>query len=261
MLRHVILQSSIRVEGDQRLGPHAVARDGQPRPRGHDEDGHLRHLRGRVRQVDGHWLIAERNVLNEFIPRRNSGRATRSLEWMRWPRRRRSGYASDRAEIDDLMARYLFAMDYHDADAYAECFTEDGSSTGRWASPKGREAIRAEALSFKEQIGEIFKDSEGRPAKLRHVVAQKAIRVDGDRAWNTGLWFEMTNGGPDGSIGPAELRHLRGRAGPGRRTLAVHAAQDLQRVPARARIRPGQSGAGDGWGAIGKHHPLALAGG
>ena len=35
-------------------------------------------------------------------------------------------YASDRAEIADLMARYLFAMDYHDADAYAECFAEDG---------------------------------------------------------------------------------------------------------------------------------------
>ena len=23
---------------------------------------------------------------------------------------------------------------------------------------------------------------------------------EGERAWNTGLWFEMTNGGPDGSI-------------------------------------------------------------
>ena len=32
------------------------------------------------------------------------------------------------------------------------------------------------------------------------MVAQKAIRVEGERAWNTGLWFEMTNGGPDGSI-------------------------------------------------------------
>ena len=35
-------------------------------------------------------------------------------------------YARDRAEIADLMARYLFAMDYHDADAYAGCFAEDG---------------------------------------------------------------------------------------------------------------------------------------
>ena len=109
-------------------------------------------------------------------------------------------YASDRAEIEDLMARYLFAMDYHDADAYAGCFTEDGELDWAMGVAKGREEIRAEALSFKAKIGEIFKDSEGRPANLRHVVAQKTIRVEGDCAWNTGFWFEMTNGGPDGSI-------------------------------------------------------------
>ena len=109
-------------------------------------------------------------------------------------------YASDRAEIEDLMARYLFAMDYHDSDAYADCFTEDGELDWAMGVAKGREAIRAEALSFKSKIGEIFKDSEGGPAKLRHAVCYKAIRVEGDRAWNTGFWFEMTNGGPDGSI-------------------------------------------------------------
>ena len=109
-------------------------------------------------------------------------------------------YAANRAEIEDLMARYLFAMDYHDADTYAECFTEDGELDWAMGVAKGREAIRAEAISFKARIGEIFKDSAGRPANLRHVVAQKAIRVEGDRAWNTGFWFEMTNGGPDGSI-------------------------------------------------------------
>ena len=65
---------------------------------------------------------------------------------------------------------------------------------------KGREAMRAEAHSFPARLGALFKDSEGRPAKLRHVVAHKAIRVEGDRAWNTGFWFETTNGGPDGSI-------------------------------------------------------------
>lgn len=109
-------------------------------------------------------------------------------------------YASDRAEIEDLMARYLFAMDYHDAQAYAECFTEDGELDWAMGVAKGREQIRAEAESFKAKIGEIFKDSSGQPAKLRHVVNHKAIRIEGDKAWNTGFWWEMTNGGPDGSI-------------------------------------------------------------
>ena len=108
-------------------------------------------------------------------------------------------YSLDRAEIADLMARYLFAMDYHDADAYAECFTEDGVLDYAMGTLEGREAIRAEAHVFRDKIAEIFKDSRGRPAKLRHLVHQKAIRLDGDRAWNTGLWWEMTNGGPEGS--------------------------------------------------------------
>ena len=65
-------------------------------------------------------------------------------------------YAADRAEIADLMARYLFAMDYHDADAYAECFTEDGELDWAMGVARGREAIRAEARSFAGKIGEIF---------------------------------------------------------------------------------------------------------
>jgi hypothetical protein len=127
-------------------------------------------------------------------------------------------YARDRAEIVDLMARYLFAMDYHDADAYAECFTEDGELDWAMGVASGREAIRAEAWTFAGKIGEIFKDHQGNPAKLRHAVDQKVIRIEGDRAWNTGFWWEMTNGGPDGTIAlPSfgiyedELRRVEGR--------------------------------------------------
>ena len=111
-----------------------------------------------------------------------------------------TGHARDRAEIADLMARYLFAMDYHDADAYAECFTEDGVLDYAMGTLEVREAIRAEARAFKDKIAEVFKDWQGNPAKLRHLVQHKAIRIDGDRAWNTGLWWEMTNGGPEGSL-------------------------------------------------------------
>ncbi|KRA80646.1 hypothetical protein ASD76_15995 [Altererythrobacter sp. Root672] len=109
-----------------------------------------------------------------------------------------SNHTRDRAEIADLMARYLFAMDYHDADAYAECFTVDGVLDYAMGTLEGREAIRAEAMVFRDKIAQVFKDWQGKPAKLRHLVHQKAIRIEGDRAWNTGLWWEMTNGGPEG---------------------------------------------------------------
>src|SRR6185503_7526317 len=37
-----------------------------------------------------------------------------------------SNYGEDRAQIEDLQARYLFALDFHDPDLYVSTFTEDG---------------------------------------------------------------------------------------------------------------------------------------
>ena len=37
-----------------------------------------------------------------------------------------TSYADDRAAIEDLQARYLFAMDFGDPDLYVTTFTEDG---------------------------------------------------------------------------------------------------------------------------------------
>ena len=111
-------------------------------------------------------------------------------------------YAQDRAEIEDLMARYLFAMDYNDFDTYAETFTEDGTLEFARGAVTGRENIRAAAKGFKEAVAGIYKNVDGNPAVLRHVLCQSVIRVEGDRAWHTGFWFETANDGPrtpDGS--------------------------------------------------------------
>jgi len=108
-------------------------------------------------------------------------------------------YAEDRAAIENLMARYLFAMDWNDFDTYADCFTEDGELDYARGITRGRENIRAEARRFKENVAELFVDFEGKPAKLRHVVNQTVIRVEGDRAFTTAQWFEMANDGPEGA--------------------------------------------------------------
>lgn len=104
--------------------------------------------------------------------------------------------ARNRAEIKDLMGRYLFAMDWHDTDAYAACFTEDGVLDYAMATLNGREEIRQGALKFRDAVGDLFKREDGSPALLRHVLDHIVIRVEGNEAWTTAFWWELTDGGP-----------------------------------------------------------------
>ena len=62
-------------------------------------------------------------------------------------------YAEDRAAIEDLMARYLFAMDWNDFDTYAECFTENGVLDYAMGFAEGRETIRFAGRSYQMRHG------------------------------------------------------------------------------------------------------------
>ena len=104
-------------------------------------------------------------------------------------------YAQDRAQIEDLMARYLFAIDYADWDAYVATFAPDGELTFASGTSKGREAIRAAVTRFAEGIGRFYHTADGKPAKLRHIILQSVIRVEGERAWARTQWLEMANHG------------------------------------------------------------------
>lgn len=106
-------------------------------------------------------------------------------------------YAQDRAEIEDLMARYLFAIDYFDWDAYIATFAPDAELEFASGTYRGHAEIREAVTRFSEGIGRFYHTEDGQPAKLRHVVLQSVIRVEGDRAWGTTLWVEMANHGPN----------------------------------------------------------------
>ena len=111
-----------------------------------------------------------------------------------------ASYAADRAQIEDLMARYLFAIDYNDWDSYVETFAPDGELEFASGTSKGRPAIKAMVAKFAEGIGRFYHTEDGKPAKLRHVILQKVIRVKGDHAWARSLWLEMANHGPQDTM-------------------------------------------------------------
>ncbi|GAA0271081.1 hypothetical protein GCM10009127_09040 [Alteraurantiacibacter aestuarii] len=131
-----------------------------------------------------------------------------------------ASYAQDRAEIDDLLSRYLFAMDYNDFDTYADTFTKDGTLEFARGAVTGRDNIRAAAKGFKEAVAGIYTDVDGNPAVLRHVLCHSTIRVEGDKAWHTGMWFEMANDGP---------REASGRFTPTLGTFGIY-EDELERV-------------------------------
>jgi hypothetical protein len=93
------------------------------------------------------------------------------------------------------MARYLFAIDYQDWDAYVATFAEDGELEFATGLSKGRPAIRDAVTKFATGIGKFYHTADGQPAKLRHIILQSVIRVEGSHAWARSQWLEMANHG------------------------------------------------------------------
>ena len=110
-------------------------------------------------------------------------------------------YAEDRAQIEDLQARYLFALDFRDADAYAATFTEDGILDYGVGEIKGRDAIREMVAGMRGNAeAQRAEDSSGlRPAAGRHNISNIVLEISGDTAVGTAYWFHMGNANPDRS--------------------------------------------------------------
>ena len=105
----------------------------------------------------------------------------------------RSSYAEDRAAIEDLQARYLFALDFHDPDLYVSTFTEDGVLDYGSGEVKGRQAIKeviARMPNPKQVAGK-------RAAAARHNISNIVIKVEGNTATGRSYWFHYSNDNPE----------------------------------------------------------------
>ena len=108
-------------------------------------------------------------------------------------------YAEDRAQIEDLQARYLFALDFRDAEAYAATFTEDGVLDYGAGKIVGRKAIGEMVAGMRATAErQRAEDKSGlRPAAGRHNISNIVLEVNGDRASGTAYWFHMGNANPE----------------------------------------------------------------
>ena len=107
-------------------------------------------------------------------------------------------YAQDRAEIDDLLARYLFALDWQDPETYGETFAENGVLVWAGGTVNGRAAIVQEMRNARAADERTNAETpELRPFKRRHFISNFTVHIDGDHATARSLWFEFNNDTPD----------------------------------------------------------------
>ncbi len=100
----------------------------------------------------------------------------------------------DKMEIGELQSRYMYALDWYDAEAYAGVFAEDGVLEFPGGSAKGRAAIFETCV----KIGAFYnKLAEGsaptKPAHKRHFLSNRVITINGDRAHAVAYWFDLFN--------------------------------------------------------------------
>ncbi len=122
--------------------------------------------------------------------------------------------ALDRAEIDQLMWRYIKALDSGDAEAYAAVFAPDGQF-GRGATAiKGREALKKMIADARQQLDAEKKSGKER-SRMFHVVTNPHIEfIDKDHARFHAYWMGVfASGGPITSAGREvnELVRLNGQ--------------------------------------------------
>src|SRR6187397_2275097 len=103
-------------------------------------------------------------------------------------------YADDRSEIEDLQARYLFALDFHDPDLYVSTFTEDGILDVGSGEIKGRKAIRDVIAKMPNSR---TTENGLRPASGRHNISNIVIKVNGNKASARAYWFHYSNNNPE----------------------------------------------------------------
>jgi len=110
-----------------------------------------------------------------------------------------AGYADDRAQIENLQARYMFAMDWRDADAYAATFAPDGVLDSAGGVEQGRQAIHDFIVKMKgRDDARDAADTSGKwPPKMRHSITNLVLEIHGDTASAHAYWTALNNNTDD----------------------------------------------------------------
>ena len=109
-----------------------------------------------------------------------------------------TSYGEDRAQIEDLQARYLFALDFFDMDTYVSTFTEDGILDIVEYQVQGREEIREALEESRGVFDPASENADGsHPPTGRHNITNIVLKIEGDKAFGRSYWFHYGNTNPE----------------------------------------------------------------
>ena len=106
-----------------------------------------------------------------------------------------SSYAEDRALIEDLQARYMFALDNGDVATYLATFTKDGVLDIGDGPIKGHDAIR-KIIGGMPDRKEAPDAPKLRRATGRHNITNIILKIEGNKAVGRAYWFHYGNDNP-----------------------------------------------------------------
>ena len=119
--------------------------------------------------------------------------------------RAHTSYADDRAAIENLMFRYVYAMDFRDPQRYAGTFAPDGVLNYAGGTLTGRTAIANMIQGLKD--GDDRRGAGGTPfptpqPRTHHYVTNVALDIEGDHATGRAYWVSIGDDGPVQQVPP-----------------------------------------------------------
>ena len=110
-------------------------------------------------------------------------------------------YANDRAEIENLSARYMVAVDAGDIETVMSAWADDGVLDWVRGVEHGKEAIRKAMSGFGGAAASrnIPEGATSRP-RAHHHILNHVIDVNGNTAKTIAYWFALTNNTPQKDV-------------------------------------------------------------
>jgi hypothetical protein len=110
-------------------------------------------------------------------------------------------YGNDRAEIANLSARYMVAIDAGDVETLMAAWAEDGVLDWVRGVENGKAAIHKAMSNFGgAAAGANIPDGATSRPRTRHQIVNHVIDVEGDTAKTVAYWFALTNNTPQKDV-------------------------------------------------------------